>query len=150
MDRRSFLMGVGALASLPSTAAAQQAGEVPRVGIFLFTPALKEALVVPVHVGAECALVLWENQLVPGPQPHEAWVIRTATPDRQACKAVEEQRIREKLGVKPPSADAQVNRFRNEVNAPAGTWPNVRLLWSYTIICLPDTTDPRGPKGGGR
>jgi hypothetical protein len=90
------------------------------------------------------AWVLWEywtyhGEGAGGPK-YERWLIRSAWPDWQPCKAAEEVMILERVAMKPAGADARTNRTGNTVTAQVGN----HTVWSSQIVCLPDTIlDPR-------
>jgi hypothetical protein len=95
---------------------------------------------------AECAWVLWQetrpDMLAPGGDKdpvmfirgNPVWEIQEVRPTQEACDALKEQLwkyVRRKEG---PIMKG---------NKPVGEW-------SVNLLCLPDTVDPRGPKGGAR
>jgi hypothetical protein len=87
---------------------------------------------------AECAWVLWQSvvNLVPGGS--QEWGILQATRDETTCNAIRYAHLRT---FKPSDEwsrvqDALVYKPRDGSGG-----------FSLTRICLPDTVDPRGPKG---
>ncbi len=106
-------------------------------------------LVIPVAVSAECAWVLWRiptgkfyqrdrrGELPYGEVPSEVcqWppMIDRAFPSYKDCMGQPEHR--------PPGDDnVRVVPVRS---------PRDEFFVGVTYTCLPDTIDPRGPKGGG-
>jgi hypothetical protein len=88
---------------------------------------------------AECAWVLWVRTQVPGQAPTTS--VLGAYEARAECKNAEREKI---AGVraKSPSAKTKVDRETvwvwNEKSAATIT---------HDYYCIPDTVDPRGPKG---
>jgi hypothetical protein len=118
-------------------------GTYQRGSIWIMLASLCALLGVATSAEAAQAWVLWERQLVPGANLADEWVIRAAWPEWSDCKKEEEKSILDQLATKPTEAGAKVNRFGNSVTAQVG----MRVLWSFKFVCLPDTVDPRGPKG---
>ena len=86
---------------------------------------------------AECAWVLWVQVSEGGGS--RPWEVIQAVETRQQCDQI---------------VQAKVNQPGND---PIGkTLGNVAILKTdkgntmFHFLCLPDTVDPRGPKGGGR
>ncbi len=97
---------------------------------------------------AECAWVVWQHVDVlyrqPGPQPTSRWGIGEITDSRTEC----EKRIDMAVKETPDPAWSQTVERRpglstvvRSVHKEHGT----DMITSYR--CLPDTVDPRGPKG---
>ena len=86
---------------------------------------------------AECAWVLWRiPQGTPKGDPEYAragfaTVIEAAYASRQECEAAK-------------TADAAIGSNEFDPDGKPRAWITARQ------VCLPDTVDPRGPKGGGR
>jgi hypothetical protein len=81
---------------------------------------------------AECAWVLWQQI---NAQPYEA---RSAWPDRDSC--TKEQR----RNLDSTQYSSLIWKGNDSVSFEAGE-PKQRFVVFYR--CLPDTVDPRGPKG---
>ena len=94
---------------------------------------------------AECAWVLWEqtnNGLAP-----VVWKILRASADTTSCEAFKARTV-EVAAASPPTGYARERRGDSTVMET----PRVGLLigapsTSLQYFCLPDTVDPRGPKG---
>jgi len=91
-----------------------------------------------VSASAECAWVLWEERA-----GWRAWVGWGASPvrsfdSRHACE--EMQRLFILFGANAHALDAETRNNAVTLGYKEGA--------SY--LCLPDTIDPRGPKGSGR
>ncbi len=94
---------------------------------------------------AECAWVFWLE--VSGPPTHES----SSRPlsgwgTREACEQALTQRLAadsEKDTSMDVTVDPQAGRPRLWVRRKG----HPELLAVYTYVCLPDTLDPRGPKG---
>ena len=69
---------------------------------------------------AECAWVLWQKI---GSGPDTAWVTMAAYAAREECAA-------------------RATKLTRALDEPAQ-----RLALANAVVCLPDTIDPRGPKG---
>jgi len=83
---------------------------------------------------AECVWMFWEEQEQNSfPEPiHTIWRVPLAYPSRAACVAVIEEYVKHWK----PSPTQSVTRAGNS---------NFALI--VRRHCLPDTVDPRGPKG---
>jgi hypothetical protein len=86
---------------------------------------------------AECAWVLWvhtrfnlHGRSVTPEEPEEVWTVIAAysrdAGGQRACDV---------------AAHEGTARYQRDERKP---WPK------FSVLCLPDTIDPRGPKGGGR
>jgi hypothetical protein len=87
---------------------------------------------------AECAWVLWE---VSRPQP--TWEIKGAYESISRCSNEREAIIRAVLAVTKSEAFREIKRAGDTVFFD----PKVGAGWGTEYLCLPDTVDPRGPKG---
>ena len=76
---------------------------------------------------AECAWVLWSNDHM------KQWVLRGTHKDKQACFRQIEKEFADHPATSRERADGNM-RVQGSVS-------------TYTFHCLPDTVDPRGPKG---
>src|SRR5262245_51121365 len=89
----------------------------------------------PAVAAAECAWVLWVYTLS---RPVEVYQVQSAHESKRECET-------ESIGFSGPlkSTGYEVMAGRGEVLARKGDEHK-------RYFCLPDTIDPRGPKGGGR
>jgi hypothetical protein len=94
---------------------------------------------------AECAWVFWLE--VTGPSTHESSSRPVSGWDtREAC----EQALTQKLASdaeKDTSMEVTVDRQAGRPRLWVRRKGHPQLLAVYTYVCLPDTIDPRGPKG---
>ena len=98
--------------------------------------------------GAECAWVLWERRLQPtaGSYPKEEWLLSAAEKGKSDCDKRSDELVRTYLNFKS-------DMFRYER---LGDTKTLRMymanqeMYTTSLFCLPDTVDPRGPKGGAR
>lgn len=87
---------------------------------------------------AECAWVLWSSQ-----SEGRSWRVELARPTVRDC-------IRDLDDRAKPTGDPKLNegqmRHRKAPTGPLLLW-NTKSDWHITFVCLPDTVDPREPKG---
>lgn len=107
---------------------------------------------VATSASADCAWVLWEGLATARMDPHEqSWAVMAAWPTYEACQptmlqAVTDRGQRWRSLPTPPgggtgaSPEVKVEGNRVSVLSKGG-------FLVYTYLCLPDTVDPRGPKG---
>ncbi len=91
---------------------------------------------------AECAWVLWSELLVTGAAPLKEWQIGIAAPSQDACHTQMRRDI-EARRAKTPREDiveslSALDTFASRVGD---------QVFVRRYLCLPDTVDPRGPKG---
>jgi hypothetical protein len=98
-------------------------------GILLGTLCL---LALATFASAEGAWVLW-NQVTSA--AGQEWVLVQAAPTAQQCQASQKAEVQE------ASKDA-ISAYGNVVVTKIGD-----KVTSFRFICVPDTVDPRGPKG---
>ena len=98
---------------------------------------------------AECAWVFWEESST-GPPLHESSTRAvSAWSTREAC----EQALTKKLGSdselysKNTNTEVVIEHQAGQPRLWARTKGPPELLLMTTYVCLPDTVDPRGPKG---
>jgi hypothetical protein len=84
---------------------------------------------------AECAWVIW-RQTISGSGMKESWFPEEAVDSRRACEASASA----KNVVQSRAKDAEQRDFERTGRAPL-------LSLNYSWLCLPDSVDPRGPKG---
>jgi len=88
---------------------------------------------------AECAWVLWTQKKEPGWRgwwSGPLWVADSAYPSKEACDNLNV--VRWEMG--------QDGKPKPVAKDPLAGKRGLGTSWT----CLPDTVDPRGPKGGGR
>jgi hypothetical protein len=86
---------------------------------------------------AESAWVLWEQWVLitqTRSGAHDTWTVVEAYGGRDECERVQEQRA---------TRDAAVENAANARNPDH----NRQARWRIWYLCLPDTVDPRVPKG---
>jgi hypothetical protein len=97
---------------------------------------------------AECAWVFWQEASAPSAHEPTIWPV-SAWETKPAC----EQALAKKM-----ASDTASNSKAKDTEVIAGDMggkPAIRirtkgrpdLITSYMYVCLPDTVDPRGPKG---
>ena len=92
---------------------------------------------------AECAWVLWTHIETASDrnQRGDEWVL-TGVPHAADCYASLKATMKAQAADKPQSSDESIQVAGNAVvRGSRGT------ITTYTYSCLPDTIDPRGPKG---
>jgi len=94
-------------------------------------------LTVPSFGWAECAWIMWNR--ANEPTALQAWTIVTAFGNRKAC--VHEVTSRAKDWKKSGWSVGFEGDARMTAKSNAGV---------HEVMCLPDSTDPRWPKGSGR
>jgi hypothetical protein len=86
---------------------------------------------------AECAWVLWQEEYNPeGRQGTQSWTLESAFQTRQQCDGLAAYLVQHHVA---KGATDYGGNFVSGVNT-----------GSYRYVCIPDTIDPRGPKGGTR
>ncbi len=104
-------------------------------------------LVVPSLAWAECAWVLWRSPIPKGaqrPYPLEQAMIDSAWESKRDCEA------RIDRWVKDAVSQGSFALRPRDGGSPSEILPNEGQGPGTLLICLPDTIDPRGPKGGTR
>jgi hypothetical protein len=101
-------------------------------------------LALATSAAAECAWVLWERLTGPSGIDHSIVAARSSEPD---CRALVQPTVRRRVAVVgTPGPGGERPRVTIEGDSVVVLRSEEgRLSWAYT--CLPDTVDPRGPKG---
>jgi hypothetical protein len=106
------------------------------------TAVLVLAVTAPVH--AACAWVLWlDSDYLEGKRLEKTWHIVSASTGREECNAARQERL------------ARLKRMHAgriqqiEPDTVTVTWSEGTST-TFRPVCLPDSIDPRGPKGGAR
>jgi hypothetical protein len=96
---------------------------------------------------AECAWVLWHQETFFGPNSFTEsppWLLIQAVPTYAACEKTQAERIKNAAKPQQGADIAVTGRFVSKtVRDSEGGW----ATWISRFECLPDTVDPRGPKG---
>ena len=89
---------------------------------------------------AECAWVLWSSR---NRDDSSFWKVEIGYQSASECIRAIDERAK-------PIADAKLDegqmKHRMSPTGPLFLW-NTKSNWNNTFLCLPDTVDPRGPKG---
>ena len=85
---------------------------------------------------ADDGWVLWEQWVIimQNSEAHGNWTVVEAYGGRDECERVQQERV---------SRDAEVQNAANAGNP----YRNKQARWRIWYLCLPDTSDPREPKG---
>ena len=110
------------------------------IGILVFAL----ILATPYLAEAECAWVLWEEaSLYRSVGGASNWLLHVAHESRADCEKKQSAEIAYRLSAQG-GAYGQRSLLGSTVVV---TWPDGNTS-NWKFICLPDTVDPRGPKGG--
>jgi hypothetical protein len=104
-------------------------------------------LALTTSASADCAWMLWQQEeSTYSISPEPKWTTPLAYPDRAACVAVIARRV--KAWEQGKSPNQEVRPAENDTAAEFITWGSDRRGFGrYSLHCLPDSVDPRGPKG---
>jgi hypothetical protein len=113
--------------------------------------ALLAVLTLTTAAGAACAWVLWEEVMSFGNtgSPSRDWGIVATAQAPEDCGRAAAGTVKDRAArwSKPGPAGSKLS-VEAEGNQVTVTGASIAL--NYRYLCLPDTVDPRGPKGGGR
>ena len=99
---------------------------------------------------AECAWVLWEHRVTPSKEgsPTESWLAQEAVETRAVCEAKTEALIQRLV---QPRASGSLHNYERIGDSKGVTMYQGRkeqgVYQTSDFRCLPDSVDPRGPKG---
>ncbi len=106
----------------------------------------------PLQASAGCSWALWQHISFlfrqPGPAPKEHWAIGEISDSRAECEKKMDAMVKDDAKADPAwSRSVERNHGLVTVRGAHRERGN-EIITSYR--CLPDTIDPRGPKGGVR
>ena len=107
---------------------------------------------------AECAWVAWQEWTIIGKSaaPFSEWtIIQAASSEKRCAEAADEQvKARAAFWRAPePTPPGQNPQFTRQVEVSpnhVAVTDSTGYVNTYRFLCLPDTVDPRGPKGSAR
>jgi hypothetical protein len=97
---------------------------------------------------ADCAWVLWGE--VTGPPAFETLnYLISASDTRQTCEQARDKHVAQVMGPKPPNTEVTLDELSGRPRVISQTkWKDGTVTTTvHRYVCLPDTVDPRGPKG---
>ena len=95
---------------------------------------------------AECAWVMWQHSTL-GASSRVMTDPVDAHPTRQACGDAIKAALATAEASRSETMLVTVDRTQNSVVSFVQTKNGMKPVTSYSLLCLPDTVDPRGPKG---
>jgi len=99
---------------------------------------------------AECAWVLWEHRVTSSKSgtPAELWLPSEATDTRADCEAKTEKLIQSLVQPRTTGALKKYERIGDSTGVTTYLGRKDQGVYQTSDFrCLPDTVDPRGPKG---
>src|SRR2546428_8333550 len=97
---------------------------------------------------AECAWVFWQEATGPPTYESSTWTV-SAWETKQTCEQALAKKVRSDSALTPGVKGEVI--VDDMAGKPRVRWrtktKDEAFITSYTYICLPDTIDPRGPKG---
>lgn len=91
---------------------------------------------------AECAWVLWQRGTVSRPRPSTpGWSPMQATSNQSECERARDGKVIEFMQKTLDSTPESLGPHTVKIEGGG-------VAATYTFVCLPDTVDPRVPKGG--
>jgi hypothetical protein len=96
---------------------------------------------------AECAWVLWQERTSFGADGLTTWTIESVWKEREHCERLARDSVQREVRSMSDAPDTTVRTERDGTLVFIST---PRAQWIQHFRCLPDTIDPRGPKGGSR
>jgi hypothetical protein len=96
---------------------------------------------------AECAWALWYQDTFFGPNAlteSPSWLLLTAVPTYALCERTQTERIK---NAAKPQQGAEITVTGTIVSKTMRDSEGRTVSWVSRFECLPDTVDPRGPKG---
>jgi hypothetical protein len=98
---------------------------------------------------AECAWVIWQHSTL-GASSRVMTDPVDAHPTRQACGDAIKTALATAEASRSETMLVTVDRAQNSVVSFVKTKNGMEPVASYSLLCRPDTVDPRGPRGTGR
>jgi hypothetical protein len=129
----------------------------PSARFVILASAFAALLLWAVAAWAECAWVLWyeDGGWSTHSERRTSWGLVGAFTIESACRAESDAKVKDlAAGWAKDTAPGRTDtvEVRGNYVTRAWNWPGMNTSGGSSVryICLPDTIDPRGPKGGGR